>query len=243
MVNTRNRNVNAENNNAENNIVVNLPPTLEQVLMMQAQMLQTMQQTMVNMQNAQPQPPPPPPRDRLVDFQHNKLPTFPHSMEPMDADDWLKTVERKLQVVQCNNREKALLASHQLIGPTADWWDAYAEAHEEPDTINWNDFKMAFRSHHVPQGVIKLKKEFQDLKQGSMMVSEYVTHFTQLSCYTPVDVDTDEKKQECLLNRLDHGLAYALEARDFENFQTMLDKALVLENRRGILSSKRKQGC
>jgi hypothetical protein len=54
----------------------------------------------------------------------------------MDADDWLKTVERKLQVVQYNNREKVLLASHQLIGPTADWWDAYVEAHEEHDTIN-----------------------------------------------------------------------------------------------------------
>jgi hypothetical protein len=52
MVNTRNHNINAENNNAENNNAANLPPTLEQVLMMQAQMLQTMQQTMVNMQNA-----------------------------------------------------------------------------------------------------------------------------------------------------------------------------------------------
>jgi hypothetical protein len=100
-------------------------------------------------------------------------------MEPIDVDDWLKTVERKVQVVQCNNQEKMLLASHQLIGPTADWWDAYVEPHEEPDTINCNEFKMAFRSHQVPQGVIKLKKkEFQDLKQGSMTVSEYVTHFT-----------------------------------------------------------------
>jgi hypothetical protein len=53
-------------------------------------------------------------------------------------------------------------------------------------------------------------------------------------------VHTDEKKQEYFLNGLDDGLAYALEARDFENFQTMIDKALVLENRRGILSSKRK---
>ena len=43
MVNTRNRNVNAENNNAENNNAANPPPTLEQVLMMQAQMLQTIQ--------------------------------------------------------------------------------------------------------------------------------------------------------------------------------------------------------
>jgi hypothetical protein len=57
-------------------------------------------------------------------------------MEPMDADDWLKTVDKKLQVVQCNNREKVLLASHQLIGPIADWWDAYVEAHKEPNIIN-----------------------------------------------------------------------------------------------------------
>jgi hypothetical protein len=72
---------------------------------------------------------------------------------------------------------------------------------------------MAFRSHHVPQGVIKLKKkEFQDLKQGSMTVSEYVTRFTQLSRYAPNDVDTNEKKQECFLSGLDDGLTYALEA-------------------------------
>jgi hypothetical protein len=38
MVNTRNHNANAENNDAENNNVVNPPPTLEKVLMMQAQM-------------------------------------------------------------------------------------------------------------------------------------------------------------------------------------------------------------
>jgi hypothetical protein len=60
---------------------------------------------------------------------------------------------------------------------------------------------MAFHSHHVPKGVIKLKKkEFQDLKQGSMTVSEYVTRFTQLSRYALNGVDTDEKKQECFLN-------------------------------------------
>jgi hypothetical protein len=82
--------------------------------MMQTQMVQTIQQTMVNMQNAQPQAPPPPPRDRLGDFQHTKPPTFSPSMEPMNADDWLKTVEKKLEVVQCDNREKVLLASHQL---------------------------------------------------------------------------------------------------------------------------------
>jgi hypothetical protein len=159
----------------------------------------------------------------------------------MNADDWLKSVEKKLQVVQCNNREKVLLASHQLSGPAVDWWDTYVEAHEEPKSINWTEFRAAFRAHHVPQGVIKLKKKkFQDLKQGSMSMNEYITKFTQLSHYAPHEVDTDQKKHECFLNDLNDGLAYALEARDFENFQRMVNKTLVLENRRGVMERKRK---
>jgi hypothetical protein len=74
MANTRNRIAanNAENNGENNNQDANPPPppslTLEQVLTMQAQMLQTMQQTLVNL-HAQPQPPPLP-RDRLGDWTH-----------------------------------------------------------------------------------------------------------------------------------------------------------------------------
>jgi hypothetical protein len=84
------------------------------------------------------------------------------------------------------------------------------------------------------------KKEFQYLKQGSMSVNKYVTKFTQLSRYAPPEVDTDEKKQECFLNGLNDGLAYALEARDFENFLGMVNKGLVLENRVGMMERKRK---
>jgi hypothetical protein len=73
--------------------------------------------------------------------------------------------------------------------------------------------------HHVPQGIIKMKKnEFQNLKQGSMSVSECITRFTQLPRSALGDVDTDEKKQDYFLNGLNDGLAYALEGCDFENF-------------------------
>jgi hypothetical protein len=73
-----------------------------------------------------------------------------------------------------------------------------------------------------------------------MSVNEYVTKFTQLSRYTPHEVDTYEKKQECFLNGLNDGLTYALEAQDFENFQGMVDKTLVLENHRGVMERKHK---
>jgi hypothetical protein len=113
------------------------------------------------------------------------------------------------------------------------------EAYEKPESINWLEFRATFHAHHVPQGVIKLKKkECQDLKQWSMSVNEYVTKFTQPSHYAPHEVDTDEKKQECFLNDLNDGLSNAPEAEEFENFQWMVNKALVLENRRGVMERK-----
>jgi TPP-dependent indolepyruvate ferredoxin oxidoreductase alpha subunit len=42
------------------------------------------------------------------------------------------------------------------------------------------------------------------------------------------------------LNGLNDGLTYALEARHFENFQGMVNKALVLENQRGVIERKHK---
>jgi hypothetical protein len=42
------------------------------------------------------------------------------------------------------------------------------------------------------------------------------------------------------LNDLNDGLAYALVARDFENFQGMMNKTLVLENHKGVMERKRK---
>jgi hypothetical protein len=71
-----------------------------------------------------------------------------------------------------------------------------------------------------------------------MSVNEYITKFTQLSHYAPHVVDTDEKKHECFLNDLNDGLAYALEARDFENFEGVVNKTLMLENRRGVMECK-----
>jgi hypothetical protein len=74
-----------------------------------------------------------------------------------------------------------------------------------------------------------------------MYMREYVTRFTQQSHYTLGDMDTDEKKQDCSLNGLNDGLAYALETRDFKNFQGMVNKALVLENSHGAMECMRKQ--
>jgi hypothetical protein len=99
----------------------------------------------------------------------------------MDAEDWLKLVEKKLEITQCFHHEKVLFVAHQLFETTADWWESYRNTHLNANAISWNEFKADFRTHYMSRGTLKLTKEFLDLNQGSMMVNEYLNQFIQLS--------------------------------------------------------------
>jgi hypothetical protein len=39
----------------------------------------------------------------------------------MEAEDWLKSIEKKLDIAQCTNQEKMLFAAHQLFGTAVEW--------------------------------------------------------------------------------------------------------------------------
>jgi hypothetical protein len=47
-------------------------------------------------------------------------PAFSHSVDPLDADDWLKVLSKKLDITHCNDQEKALYASGGLEGAASD---------------------------------------------------------------------------------------------------------------------------
>jgi hypothetical protein len=119
MVNMRNNHCNGQANNANNN---NLQ--MEQLLAMQNQLmqvvLQTLNQRQLNHQAQQQyQPPPPPPQSRLGEFLRTHPTTFSQAKDQMEAEYWLKGVEKKLVIAQCMDHEKVLFAVHQLYGTTA----------------------------------------------------------------------------------------------------------------------------
>jgi hypothetical protein len=92
-------------------------------------------QQMQAQQNQPPQPTPLPPRDRHKEFMSHNPPTFSHSSDPLDADDWLKTITKKLEIVQCTDREMVFYAAGRLVGQAGDWWDAYATAYPNRQNI------------------------------------------------------------------------------------------------------------
>jgi hypothetical protein len=150
----------------------------------------------------------------------------------MVAEDWLKRVEKKLVIAQCTDHEKVLFAAHQPFGTVANWWETYCNTHADVDSIMWNEFKAHFRNHYVPRGTMKpKKKEFVDLKQGGMIVNEYLNSFIQSPRYAPDNINTDEMKQDMFLNGLNDDIQFQLLNIDYADLQHVVNKAIVIENK------------
>jgi hypothetical protein len=64
-----------------------------------------------------------------------------------------------------------------------------------------------------------------------MTVNEYLNSFIQLPRYAPDDINTDEKKQDVFLNGLNDDIQFQLLNTDYADFQHMVDKAIVIENK------------
>jgi hypothetical protein len=150
----------------------------------------------------------------------------------MEAEDCLKGVEKKLMIAQCTDHVKVLFATHLLFGMAANWWETYCNTLAKINSITWNEFKAHFCTQYVPCGTLKLKKnEFIDLIHGSMTVNKYLNSFIQLSRYTTEDISTDEKKQDMFLNGLNNDIQFQLLNTDYVDFQHMVDKVIVIENK------------
>ena len=147
------------------------------------------------------------PHSKLSELQKTRPSTFAHTDRPLEADDWLREIERKLIIAQCSDHEKVLYAPHYLTGAAAAWWENFLHMHPSEHNITWEEFKEGFRGAHIPRSILKIKKrEFDDLKQRGMSVTEYNGQFTQLSRYAYDEHMTENKKMEKFLD----GLAPAL---------------------------------
>jgi hypothetical protein len=99
---------------------------MQQMMEAQAQLMQVMTQFLAsannnnNNNNNNPPPPPPPPQvDMLIRFLRLCPANFSHATEPLEAMDWLRSVNKDLVTTGCTDAEKVRFAAHLLEGPAA----------------------------------------------------------------------------------------------------------------------------
>jgi hypothetical protein len=113
----------------------------------------------------------------------------------LEADSWLRTIESEFGLLHCTEYQKSLYAAHQLRGSAGAWLASYIAALLADHHVPWDEFRTAFRVHHLSVGLLRTKwKEFLDLEQGNHSVFNYMRQFNTLAQYESYHIDMDEKK-------------------------------------------------
>ena len=157
---------------------------------------------------------------KLLDFQRTKPPSFSQVINPLDADDWLRTIERKLEIARTEEDDKVPFATHYLEGAAAIWWGNIKAMWPADEEITWSKFTDQFRKYHIPTGIMKTKQqEFLALLQGNQSVGEYLQKFNHLSRYSLHDMSTEERKIDRFLGGLNPQLQCTLSMFDSQIFK------------------------
>jgi hypothetical protein len=211
------------------------PPTLAEIMDRQTQLLQRLAQSVEQRNHgAHRQGPPEEDLQRKIErFIRLKAPTFSYAEDPMEADDWLRVIETKLDLTNCTDEECVALAVHQLEGTAKSWWDSYYDSHHDPAHISWEEFAGAFREQYVPRQVmIQKAQEFRTMTQGTMKVEEYERHFTKMMRYAADDTNTEEKKQFWFLRGLHHGIRQIVMGCEYPSLRSLVNRAIAVERER-----------
>jgi hypothetical protein len=149
--------------------------------------------------------------------------------------------EQESSTIGCINGEKVRFVAHLLEGPAASWWENYQITHPIEE-VNWDMFQEAFHTAHISTRVMSLKKrEFRNFHQGHRTVAKYIDEFNKLARYAPDDVDTDAKRRERFLDGLNDELAVQLSVVYAPNYQALIDKATILENKHSQMDSRKRK--
>jgi hypothetical protein len=212
------------------------PPNLAEVMARQTELLNLLVQVQQNQQHQQfrgGRDDLSPPVASYQDFLSTQPPFFSKAAEPLDADAWLHIIESKfaLLTIPCADSSKASFAAQQLRGAARIWWDNFYAMQPAGHVISWDEFRIAFRAHYIPEGLLGRKlNEFLALTQGSNTVLQYAQTFNHLCQYAGYHADNDAKKQDRFHRGLNTKLKERLNLVRANNFSELVNMALTQED-------------
>jgi hypothetical protein len=142
---------------------------------------------------------------------------------------WLRVVESKFPLFMgdCPDDTKARFAAQQLRGPARTWWDYFRAMLPAGHEVSWEEFKIAFRGHHIPAGILDRKlNEFLALNQGTRTILQYAQAFNNLCQYVGYHADSDEKKRDRFRRGLNTKLRDRLNTVRADSFNELVNQAI-----------------
>src|SRR3954468_1356696 len=177
----------------------------------------------------------------IQDFILLKPPVFRCSSEPLEADDWPRSIERKLDAAHVAPDDQVIFAVYFLEGAAFQWWENYVAMQPDGHVVTWQEFCVAFRGYHILDELMERKKEeFCNMNQGEMSIHEYVREFNRLARYAQDEITIDARKQARFRRGLSPTLRHDLNLLEFATFEDLFNRSFRDEHGNEVFEESRK---
>ncbi|XP_028100951.1 uncharacterized protein LOC114300283, partial [Camellia sinensis] len=143
-------------------------------------------------------------------------------------------MEKIFRALPCTERQQVTFVTFTFKDNAQEWW-LLTLAKEEITT--WERFLEVFYEKYFPDSLREQKaSEFIHLKQGTMMVAEYESKFTQLAGFAIYVIPTETRKARKFEAGLDAGIQDRLEVLKLPTYAEVVDRVYIAK--KGIKASR-----
>ena len=145
----------------------------------------------------------------------------------MVADHWFMQIKKVLEAMEITfDATRIRLATFQLEGEAQIWWK-WARTSRDLEAMTWAKFQELFVGTYFPETA--KAQEFLELKQGAMIMMDYVTRFIELAQFVDDYVATDLAKVRRFENGLKLSSRGRIEGLRLQHMDSMVGTTLTIE--------------
>ncbi|KAL5749952.1 hypothetical protein ACOSP7_024555 [Xanthoceras sorbifolium] len=180
------------------------------------------------------------PRRSAIERLAKYKPTDFHGRKDEDvsaAEYWFERTERILEQMHCTPEESLMCAVSLLQEDAYQWWISVIQSVRSKNRA-WELFQKEFRRKYVDCIYLdNMKREFTNLKQRQMTVTEYEREFVRLSKYARDMVATEADRYKRFEDGLNDYIRLQVAAFEFEDFTRLVSTAFEFEDFTRLVST------
>ncbi|XP_075500137.1 uncharacterized protein LOC142538724 [Primulina tabacum] len=157
-------------------------------------------------------------------------PDFIGGPDPLVALEWIKSLEAIFDYMKFTDQEKVSCAVFMLVKAARIWWEA-TKVTVNVQELKWNEFKYLFYAKYFSSEVkAKKVKEFLELRQDALSVTEYTLKFEEGCVFVPFIDENDKDKGEHFLWGLKPEIRRDVHMSKVVTYQDIVERALLAEH-------------
>ncbi|XP_059663647.1 uncharacterized protein LOC132309349 [Cornus florida] len=155
---------------------------------------------------------------------------FEGGADPMVADDYLDQVESHLTSMDVmDDHLKIILATYKFSKDAKLWWKLVTNQHKVEDMSCDMFRELFYEKYFLITKRWELRKQFDDLIQGNMLVTKYENNFTFLSRFVPEILRNEVDKTRKFVFGLHYQMRSLITSQYFKVYTEAVERALMLE--------------